>query len=103
MSKGKIVSLKRAWLATLTPDERAERKRDLRHWRDMTKTNEAFLAEHKAAMSAAVLQKIEDRIAEEVTASLRDPASTTLAEIVAITRARCENLLKNDEVRALAQ
>jgi hypothetical protein len=52
-------------------------------------------------MTAAVLQKIEDRIFDDVIASFRDLASATVAEIVARVQARHENL-KDHDIRAKA-
>jgi hypothetical protein len=47
-------------------------------------------------MRVAVLQKIEDRITDDVITSFRDPATATLAEIVARVRARWESLKNPD-------
>jgi hypothetical protein len=54
----KVTSLKRARLARMTPEERAERRRRQRLYRDQVKTNEGFRREFTERVTAAAIQKI---------------------------------------------
>jgi hypothetical protein len=58
----KVVPLKRARLARMTPEERVERRTAMRLWREATRHNEWERTQYREKLRAAVWAKIEEQI-----------------------------------------
>lgn len=95
-----VVSLKKSRLARMTAEERRERSAALRAYRNATKTNEMFQAQHLENLQAAVMQRVEDQILADVMTSFQDPTAATIAQIMTGIKARYEALMNDGGIAA---